>query len=315
MKYAVIGAGAMGSVLGSGLALGGGEVWFVDPFAAHMEAIRENGLSFDFNGTMHNLKQIHAVTGAADVDGKVDMILLMVKGIFTQSAIENIRLLAGEDTIILSLQNGLGNIDILKENGFDEAHLAHGVVDFGATLKAPGSVLCQIKPGQGLHFAPVDHQPKAILKEAAACWERGGLLVELMENAEYKIWYKFAMNCGGNAQCALVRTNLSGYLDHPLGKQFCLNIQQEIVDVANAKGIPLTMDKFIAAREKPLGPLGLHMPSTSQDLIAKKATEVEFLYGAVCREGKKVGVKTPFNEAMYMLTKIYEDTYDSPYKQ
>lgn len=280
-----------------------------------MEAIRENGLSFDFNGTFHNLKQIHAVTSAADADVKADMILLMVKGIFTQSAIKNIKLLSGENTIILSLQNGLGNIDILKENGFNDSQLAHGVVDFGATLKAPGSVLCQIKPGQGLHFAPVDHQPKKILKEAAACWERSGLFVELMENAEYKIWYKFAMNCGGNAQCALVRTNLSGYLDHPLGKQFCLRIQQEIVNVANAKGIPLTIDKFIAAREKPLGPLGFHMPSTSQDLMAKKATEAEFLYGAVCREGKKVHVETPFNEAMYMLTKIYEDTYDSPYKQ
>ena len=110
MKYAVIGAGAMGSVLGSGLALGGGDVWFVDPFAAHMQAIQEKGLDFDFNGIPHNLKQIHAVTTAADVGCKVDMILLMVKGIYTQSAIENIKILAGENTMILSLQNGLGNI-------------------------------------------------------------------------------------------------------------------------------------------------------------------------------------------------------------
>ena len=314
MKFAVIGAGAMGSTLGAALALGGGEVWFVDPFAAHMEAIAEKGLDFDFNGTPCNLKQIRAVTRAADVGGTVDLILLMVKGIYTRSAIENIRILAGEDTIILSLQNGIGNIDILEEAGFSISRLAHGVVDFGATLKAPGSVLCQIKPGQGLHFAPVDHQPKDTLAEAAETWKRGGLNAELLENAEYKIWYKFAMNCGGNAQCALVRTNLSGYLDHPLGKQFCLNIQQEIVNIANAKGIPLTMDKYIAAREKPLGPLGMHMPSTSQDMLAKKPTEVEFLYGAAVREGKKVGVPTPFNEAMYMLTKIYEDTYDSQYK-
>ena len=74
------------------------------------------------------------------------------------------------------------------------------------------------------------------------------------------------------------------------------------------------MAKFVAAREKPLGPLGGHMPSTSQDMIAKKATEVEFLYGAVCREGKKHGIPTPFNEAMYLLTKIYEDTYSSKHK-
>ena len=189
------------------------------------------------------------------------------------------------------------------------------MVDFGATLKAPGSVLCQIKPGQGLHFAPVDHQPKEVLAEAAACWQRGGLKTELLEDVEYKIWYKFAMNCGGNAQCGLVRANLSGYLDHPLGRQFCLNIQEEIVRVANAKGIPLEMEPFIKARQKPLGPLGGHMPSTSQDMLAGRPTELEFLYGAACREGKKVGIPTPFNEAVYMLTKIYEDTYDSPYKK
>lgn len=314
MKYAVIGAGAMGSVLGAGLALGGGEVWFVDPFAAHMQAINEKGLDFDFNGTPHNIKNIKAVTSAKDVGCKMDLILLMVKGIFTTSALENIRILADENTIILSLQNGIGNIDLLMEGGFPVEQLAHGVVDFGATLKAPGSVLCQIKPGQGLHFSPVDHKPKATLQEAADCWVRGGHIVELVENIEYKIWYKFAMNCGGNAQCALVRTNLGEYLDHPMGKQFCLNIQQEIVNVANAKGIPLDMAKFVAAREKPLGPLGGHMPSTSQDMIAKKATEVEFLYGAVCREGKKHGIPTPFNEAMYLLTKVYEDTYSSKHK-
>ena len=315
MKYAVIGAGAMGRVLGAGLALGGGEVWFVDPFAAHMKAIQEQGLAFDFNGTPHVLHQIQAVTCAAEAQGPVDLILLMVKGIYTRSAVENIKALAGPETLILSLQNGIGNLDILEEAGFPASRLAHGVVDFGATLKAPGSVLCQIKPGQGLHFGPVDHQIKDVLREAAACWERGGLLVELLENVEYKIWYKFAMNCGGNAQCALVRTNLSGYLDHPLGRRFCLRIQEEIVQVANAKGIPLDMEKFIQARQKPLGPLGMHMPSTSQDLLAGKPTEVEFLYGAVCREGKKLGIPTPFNEAMYLLTKIYEDTYDSPYKQ
>ena len=315
MKFAVIGAGAMGSTLGAVLALGGGEVWFVDPFAAHMEAVREKGLAFDFNGTPHTLHQIKAVTSAKEADGKVDLILLMVKGIYTRSAIENVRALSDDHTVILSLQNGIGNIDILEEAGFPTSRLAHGVVDFGATLKAPGSVLCQIKPGQGLHFGPVDHHINPILTEAAEPWKRGGLNVELLDDAQYKIWFKFAMNCGGNAQCALVRTNLSGYLDHPLGKQFCLNIQQEIVNIANAKGIPLTMDAYIAAREKPLGPLGLHMPSTSQDMLAKKPTEVEFLYGAAVREGKKVGVPTPFNEAMYMLTKIYEDTYDSQFKQ
>ena len=80
MKYAVIGAGAMGSVLGACLALGGGEVWFVDPFEDHIKAIREKGLSFDFNGTPHTLEQIHAVTGAGEADGKADLILLMVKG-------------------------------------------------------------------------------------------------------------------------------------------------------------------------------------------------------------------------------------------
>lgn len=314
MKYAVIGAGAMGSVLGACLALGGGEVWFVDPFEAHMKAIQEKGLTFDFDGVPHTLGQIHAVTSAKDAGGKVDMILLMVKGIYTKSAIENIRLLAGENTQILSLQNGIGNIDILQEAGFPASCLAHGVVDFGATLKAPGSVLCQLKPGQGLHFGPVDHQPKEALNEAAACWQRAGLKVELLENAEFKIWYKFAVNCGGNAQCGLVRANLAGYLDHPLGRELCLRVQEEIVRVANAKGIPLTMEPFIQARQKPLGPLGGHMPSTSQDMLAKKPTELEFLYGAACREGKKAGVPTPFNEVIYMLTKIYEDTYDSPYK-
>ena len=64
MKYAVIGTGAMGSVLGACLALGGGEVWFVDPFAAHMDAINEAGLSFEKNGEPHQIHGIRAMTDA-----------------------------------------------------------------------------------------------------------------------------------------------------------------------------------------------------------------------------------------------------------
>lgn len=313
MKYAVVGTGAIGSVMGACLALGGGEVWFVDPFEAHINAIKEKGLDFDFNGTEHNLKNIKATTRAEEV-GVVDLVLLMVKGIHTKAAMDNVKKVSDENTIILSLQNGVGNIDIIKEFGYKESNLAQGVIDFGATLREPGSVLCQIKPGQGVHFAPVDGIQKPTIEKTAKDLEASGLVVKLLEDANFKIWNKLALNCSGNAVCALVRGNLTEYLDHPLGTKLALGIQQEVVTLANAKNIPLDMDYFVGLRQKPLGPLGLHVPSTTQDMISKKPTEIEFLNGAVCREGQKLGIATPYNDVIYMLTKIYEDSYDSKYK-
>jgi 2-dehydropantoate 2-reductase len=304
----------MGAFIGSAIAKGGEEVWFLDPYEAHMRAINENGLKVKVNGVDSVVQGIRATTKAEDV-GKVDVAILMVKGVFTKQACENLRTISGDDTVILTLQNGVGNIDIMIEEGFHVSRLGHGVVAYGASMIEPGYISGSMKNDQHVHIGPYDKSYNSVLDKTAQVMAKGGFQAHYMDDPEIHIWEKLGRNCGGNAPSGLARTNLGGWLCNPIAKPLTLLIQDEVVKVAHAKGIMLDREIFVKANQvTDIGPMGAHLTSTAQDLLAKKPTEIEFLNGAVVREGKKLGIETPYNNAIYILTKVYENDYDSKLK-
>ncbi len=325
MKIAIVGAGAMGSIMGGLLKKSGAEVVLVDPFVAHMEKIKETGLTLRYlDGTEEAVGRIDTAVDAQGLD-KADFIFVQVKGQFMHGAMENVKKLAKEDTVVAVLMNGWGAVDI-AEQYFDPQRIVYGPPMYAGKIIEPGIVEVQaIMPNTVstvTSFASKTNHP--------LCIEKVGEITNLLkksninlpydkENTEVGIWTKIALNSIVNAGCSITRIVIKDWYAQQDAVELSMKLGEEVCRVANAMQIPVSMEmlhKFCVPytigdpETLPLTLNSPHLPSMGVDMRNKKITEVDFINGAVVREGKKRGVSVPYNETFYHLVKIIENTYD-----
>ncbi len=320
MKIAILGAGAMGSMIGAYLKKGGGQVYFVDPYEAHMKAVREDGLRMRIQGQTETVRPDGATANAAEV-GACDAVIVLVKGMSTKSSVEDNRALIGEDTITVTLQNGLGNVDILKEL-LPEETIGYGILKASATLYAPGKIFgnprfANSPAGAYLHPLKRDTRLFGRFEELLKVFAAGGFIAQLHENIDAMVWEKLYNNILFNCPCALLQIAPQDFLSHEMGPELYRQIARELCEVATAKGIPMDAEywwQHVGLPSIPKGPVRFRAyTSAIHDVSRKRKTEVDFLNGAIYREGQKLGIPTPYNETIWRLTKILEDTYDLKY--
>ncbi|MDO4548091.1 MAG: 2-dehydropantoate 2-reductase, partial [Clostridia bacterium] len=309
MKIAVIGAGAMGASIGAYAQQGGADVYFVDPFKEHIEAIRENGLKIvdvaDGGKTLvcHGIK---AYTDASQIGETMDYIFYQVKGMYMDDAIEGAKCLGDDYTCHLSLQNGVGNVEKLQAVYPDE-RVFYGLVSAGAKMLGPGAVERNFDPQKS--FISIGSAAKRIslpMQALKGVFDKTVCAFNLVEDIDPVIWKKMINNCTGNAICSVARIPLGRLYNHDDGAELSEMIEKEIREVAAAQGITIPETPRLKGKFPPEFP---HIPSTAQDVIAKRRTEIDTLNGAVCRLGRKYGVPTPYNDAMVMLIRLIEDNY------
>lgn len=314
MKIAIVGAGAMGSILGAHFILGGAKVYFIDPFEAHIKAMQENGLKIRINQEEPRNLKVTAVTSADQITEKMDLILFMVKGLYTASAAESARKLADEKTYCMTLQNGVGNAEILAEY-YNRQRILAGIVEFGGRIEEPGSVSALINPAAKIAFASTtEEEPDEFMQETADTLVRAGLKAFAMKKSQIDaiIWFKLAKNCSGNPICAVTRLPLGPYNNTEEGLSIEKAVFEEVEAVANAQGIKLA-DQGAPHKIPKESQMYYHLPSTAQDVKAKKKTEIDFINGAVVRLGERYGVPTPYNHMIAALVKIIEQNYDNQF--
>lgn len=312
MKYAILGAGAMGSIIGALLKKGGQDVILVDPYQEHMEKIKQDGLNLqmiDQNETI----PLETCVNPANVDS-VDVVIILVKGFHTVAAVNGARRLFREDTFVCSLQNGLGNEDILKEM-FPQKTILQGVMWMTGTLTAPGSVKANIGAGTAIYLGSVGKE--AVANDAArkivAHLRAGGISAEFADNVEEHIWAKAVINACVNGTCGILRIKVKNLFNHPLGMKLVQEITQEVINVAAHKGIHLEYASLMADMVASVARAGEHLPSMAQDIRYKRKTEIDFLNGAIAAYGAQLGVPTPANEYVARFVKIIEDSYEYQY--
>ncbi|MCB5713381.1 ketopantoate reductase family protein [Lactonifactor longoviformis] len=317
MKIGILGAGAMGSLVGAHLMKGGAEVYFVDPYVKHMQAVEREGLHMELEEQEEETVKITMAVSDASKAGTCDLVILLVKGMNTKSSIEANRELFGEDTVVISLQNGLGNVDILKEF-FPTGQIGYGVLKASATLRAPGRIAGRVKfpySPKGVWFSPLEKDTpyRHLFEEMEKILERGGFPAALSEQTEAIMWDKLFINILYNAPCALVQLAGEDFMRHEEGRKLLKELAREVCEVASARGVPMDPEEYWKKERENMAQVPLnehHFTSTVLDVFKQRKTEVEFLNGAVCREGKKYGIPTPYNEAVYYLLRVREDTYD-----
>jgi len=304
VRIAIIGAGAMGCLFGSLLSRSGEDVVLVDKVPDVVAALRQRGVR------LHEGTEVSdaPVTAAADPNavGPADLVLVMVKAQHTESAAGGLGPLLGPDTVVLTLQNGLGAAQVLAER-VDPRRILVGVTAQGATLLGPGEVR---HGGAGESVVGPYCRGGADPGLAVRVLTRAGLPARAVPDPWPAVWRKLAINCGINPIAALTGA-LNGQIPAVQeGAAVLGEAVREAAAVARAAGADLgDPDALVQQVIEVARATGTNRASMGQDVDARRPTEIDFINGAVAREGERLGVATPVNRTLVQLVKTLESTF------
>jgi 2-dehydropantoate 2-reductase len=303
MKTVIMGAGAMGSLFGGLLALGGEEVWLVDIWKEHIDTIRSKGLVLEEKGKAQPIP-IHATTEVASV-GKADLVLIFVKTYHTEKAVSDARVLQKESTVFLTLQNGLGNEETICKY-IDRKKVLLGVTGQGATLLGSGQIR---HAGWGkTYVGELDHQMTDRAIRMAQMFCSAGIETETSPNIHEHVWGKLLVNVGINALTALTGFKNGQLLDCPETTRLMERLVFEAAEVARKKGVHIEEDPTEKVR-KAIEATRENRSSMGQDFDHRRKTEIDVINGAVVREAQPLGISVPFNLAVTDLVKAIEKSF------
>ena len=295
-----MGAGALGSYFGGLLARAGSDVTLIGR-AAHVAAIGQNGLLLEAGGSKQSIR-VNATTEANGVRG-AQLVLLCVKSADTDNAAAAIAPHLAPDAIVLSLQNGVGNVERIRARVKNP--VAAGVVYTAANVPAPGHVRHTGGGSIILGAVPAWGVSKQQLDEIAATFRAADIPIDLSSSIEIDLWTKLMQNCAYNAVCALTGKPYGEMVAVPEVRAVMHQAGVEVVAVAQKKGIALTLDAVEAALNR-ASSMAMTMSSTAQDLARGRPTEIDYLNGYIAREGAALGIATPVNRALHALVKLRE---------
>ncbi|HHW94344.1 MAG TPA: 2-dehydropantoate 2-reductase [Mogibacterium sp.] len=305
MKIAIIGSGAMGLLFGTKLALSGKEVTMVDVVPDVIEAINKNGISLDTDEGSFTVPV--KASRAEDMKEPVDLAILFTKTIYSRFALEVAHHYVDENTWFLTMQNGLGNIELIEEFVPKERIIA-GVTTWSSDLKGPGHAATH---GKGyLRMASANGEVTDGLIAIKDALSDAGLGSEIFPDVMVAIWEKVAFNAAINATTAICRIPCGGMGKSDLAEELLYLISDEVCEVANRSGIKASAEDVRKTLKNTLTEHYHHFSSMSQDVLAKRKTENEFISGGVVKKAKELGMEVPYNQAMYMLLNAIENTYD-----
>lgn len=306
MKILVLGAGAMGSLYGGLLKERGNDVILVDVYEEHINEINKNGLEIELLGVKKNIKV--AASTAENLDFKPDLVILFTKTIHSRSALESIHRVIDKNTLILSLQNGLGNDEIIREYVNDE-NIIIGTTNFPSDFVSPGKIKSE-GTGQTKIMTSFGDETLA-LREIQNELDNAGFNCVITKDVFVSIWEKVAFNSACNALTAITKLKLGDLGKLEEGKMLARSIVNEVCSIANKKGIYANAENVIKLVETDFKEHFEHIPSMAQDVLAKRKTEIEFINGAVVREAKKLGLSVPVTESLYQLVTIVQSNYEN----
>jgi 2-dehydropantoate 2-reductase len=303
MKTAIMGAGAMGSLFGGLLTLSGEDVWLVDIWKDHIDAIRSKGLGVEDRGEIQTI-QINATTDVASI-GKADLVIFFVKTYHTEKAVRDALVLQKEDTIFLTLQNGLDNEEVICQQ-VDRKKVLLGVTNHGATLLGPGYI--RHAGREKTSIGELDGRVTDRVTRIIQMFCKAGIETEVSPNIHDLVWAKLFVNIGMNALTALTGFKNGQLLDYSETLGLMEALVSEAVEVASRKGIqiegsPIEKVKAVAEATRE------NRSSMGQDFDYKRRTEIDAINGAVVREAEHLGIPAPFNRAVTDLVKVIEKRF------
>jgi len=302
----VVGAGGMGALFGAILQEGGLPVVLVDANRAHVEAIGRDGLRIEGFGGDRTVR-IPATTDPASV-ARTNVMLFQCKGYATRAAARSVRHLADGGAVAISFQNGLGNEEVMMEE-LGETRVLGGNTAMAGMLLAPGRVRDFSRVPS--YIGEMAGGPSARAERIAEAFTRAGIETHASANVVQTIWKKLLGNVAMSAVSGITDLTGAAALAVPALRETSLRALREAHAVATALGVALDLDDAIRGMEfiSAPGGTGDNKSSLCVDLLNRRPTEVDFIYGTVIARADAAGVPVPTLKTLVSLVKGLESKY------
>jgi 2-dehydropantoate 2-reductase len=306
MKIAIFGVGAMGSVYAGLMAEAGHEVWAVDVWQEHVDAINTNGLRVEGASGDRVVRGIRATSNAMDA-GACDLYVLATKASGVGPAAKSIAPLMGPESMVITIQNGLGAGERIAEF-MDTDRVLLGVADgFGASMKGPGHVhhaaMNLIRVGE------MNGGMSERLQRITAVWQDAGFNARAFEDIDQLIWGKFICNATFSGPCTVFDCTLGELMAAPDRWAIAQGCALEVYALGQAKNIAFTFEdplEYVTA-------FGNKMPDARPSMLldhhARRASEIDAINGMVVELGRRLGIATPYNEVLTAVIRQREATF------
>ena len=305
MKIVMLGAGALGSTIGGTLAMGGNDVHFVDMWQEHVDLINKDGLHMT-NEKEDWYVRVDART-TADTIGEADLVIVLVKSFATKQAVEQLKQtnVIGKNTLVMSLQNGLGNEESIA-SVIGSENVISGKTYVGGRLIQAGYISAGVQ-GKWTYIGELNGEITDRIQTVCNVFNDAGLLCEVSDNIKGLIWDKLLINVAAGALCGITRLPYGPLYEEDYIKDVAVAAIQEGIQVAKAAGVVLKSEDpqypWVAASE---GLPGTFKTSILQSLELKRPTEIDFINGSIVEWGKKYGIATPVNQTLVACVKGIE---------
>lgn len=303
MRFLVMGAGSIGSVIGGFLHKAGHDVFLLG-LGPHINAVIEDGLEINGIWGEHKITGIKAGTNLEEVEKsgfEPEWILFSVKSYDTETALQDLEPLLQNTSGIITLQNGLGNVESIQRKAPGKA--VGGRVIFGAKTSHPGTVEVTVIADDVL-LGPAFDGPQGVT-EVCEAFSGSGIPCRFEKRIVSYIWDKVLYNVCLNALATILKCSYGELGDDPDIWRLIEQLTYEFYDVAAAEGVePVSAtarDYLERMQTLLLPPTRNHRSSMQEDIERGNRTEIDALNGAVWRLGRKHGIKTPVNETLTRL--------------
>jgi 2-dehydropantoate 2-reductase len=306
LKICIVGCGAVGSLFAAHLAQKGeAEVWAYDVWKDHIDAIRKNGLRL--SGAAEFTTKLNATSDPKELP-HCDYGIVATKAIHTRGAIAQVARAFDDSSAVCSVQNGVGNEEIIAEH---VPRVIRGTTFPAGHPIAPGHIGFDIKGDTWIGPFEPTATPMSRVEELAGLITRSGMNVIPLQDARGAQWTKLIFNAATNPVGALTLLHHGAATRLAPTGQLFNDLIAEGEAVAKALGIELHGDPRALVQKGANAP-GKHRASMLQDVLAKRQTEVDFMNGAIVEWGKKSGIPTPLNQAIWELIKGLEHSWKDP---
>lgn len=303
MRIGILGCGAMGSIY-AGYLSKAHDVYIVEKLKSQVEAIRKDGIRIEEDDETVVCHPAYITDDAAEV-APVELLIVFVKYMYLEEALKSAKPMISPDTIVLSLQNGLGNYDeIIKV--IPKEQVCSGTTAHGSVFLEPG---CVLHTGTGVTNIGTIEGNMENVEKAAAALKAAGFQVNILSDVMKLIWKKMFGNIAINGICALLGQKNCMVVENSFMKAAAEKLVLEAVAVANAMG-----QNFIGAEEVQNAfqlavDTAENCCSMLQDVTNHRKTEIEIINGAVVKYGQELGIATPYNEMICRLIEAKQTLY------
>jgi len=301
MRVVIVGAGAMGSLFGFLLHKAGKNVWLLDKHPELTSHVRNKGLQVENISGEHRVS-IPITTNAHEI-GWADLIIIFVKAYDTTQAIMDVTPLIRQKSVVLTLQNGIGNVEKIA-GVVDRRRIIAGTTAHGATVLGLGHIR-HAGTGETI-IGQLDGQITERLHKIRNFFDSAGISVQITQDVSSLLWSKLLINVGINPLTGITNLRNGRLLDFEEAREIMHKAVDEAREVMFQKKIRPIYEDHHNKVDSVCQATARNFSSMLQDLLNKKRTEIDFISGIITSEGHNAGIDTPINQALTHLIHFKE---------